>query len=197
MGTKRQYEDEGKDSSSKKSTGFWALGLISAMKDPNLIIEEDEEVVVIKDKYAKAKYHYLVLPKEDISSLNKVTKSHLPLLQHMHDVGVKMAEKHPEAEMRLGYHAVASMARLHLHVISQDFDSPCLKSKKHWNSFTTKFFIPSEDIIAEVEKTGRVFQITSEAAKKLLDTPLKCHKCDFQPPNMPKLKLHIQTHYKK
>ncbi|XP_067003124.2 uncharacterized protein [Anabrus simplex] len=101
MGTKRQYEDEGKDSSSKKSTGFWALGLISAMKDPNLIIEEDEEVVVIKDKYAKAKYHYLVLPKEDISSLNKVTKSHLPLLQHMHDVGVKMAEKHPEAEMRV------------------------------------------------------------------------------------------------
>lgn len=32
---------------------------------------------------------------------------------------------------------------MHLHVISQDFDSPCLKNKKHWNSFTTEYFIES------------------------------------------------------
>ena len=25
-------------------------------------------------------------------------------------------------------------SHLHMHVISQDFDSPCLKNKKHWNS---------------------------------------------------------------
>ena len=32
---------------------------------------------------------------------------------------------------------------LHLHVISQDFDSPCLKTKKHWHSFTSEFFLDS------------------------------------------------------
>lgn len=31
-------------------------------------------------------------------------------------------------------------SHLHMHVISQDFDSPCLKNKTHWNSFTTDFF---------------------------------------------------------
>lgn len=34
-------------------------------------------------------------------------------------------------------------SHVHLHVISQDFDSPCLKNKKHWNSFTTDYFIDS------------------------------------------------------
>lgn len=35
-------------------------------------------------------------------------------------------------------------SHVHLHVISQDFDSPCLKNKKHWNSFTTGYFIESQ-----------------------------------------------------
>lgn len=35
------------------------------------------------------------------------------------------------------------MHRLHLHVISRDMISDALKTKKHWNSFTTEFFIPS------------------------------------------------------
>jgi len=34
-------------------------------------------------------------------------------------------------------------SQLHMHVISQDFNSPCLKTKKHWNSFTTEYFIDS------------------------------------------------------
>ena len=31
-----------------------------------------------------------------------------------------------------------------MHVISQDFDSPSLKNKKHWNSFTTPYFVDSK-----------------------------------------------------
>lgn len=41
---------------------------------------------------------------------------------------------------QIGYHSSPSMQRLHVHVISKDFHSPCLKTKIHWNSFTTKFF---------------------------------------------------------
>lgn len=37
-----------------------------------------------------------------------------------------------------------STSHVHLHVISQDFDSPCLKNKKHWNSFNTEYFLESE-----------------------------------------------------
>lgn len=48
----------------------------------------------------------------------------------------------------IGYHAMPSMQRLHLHVISTDFNSPCLKTKYHWNSFTTPFFLHSSGQIA-------------------------------------------------
>jgi len=37
-------------------------------------------------------------------------------------------------------------SHLHLHVISQDFDSPFLKNKKHWNSFTSAYFVDSAGI---------------------------------------------------
>lgn len=37
-----------------------------------------------------------------------------------------------------------STSHVHLHVISQDFDSPCLKNKKHWNSFNTDYFVESQ-----------------------------------------------------
>lgn len=45
-------------------------------------------------------------------------------------------------DFKIGYHAEPSMQQLHLHVISMDFNSPSLKTKKHWNSFNTEFFVP-------------------------------------------------------
>uniref|UniRef100_A0A8C3UJ45 Aprataxin n=1 Tax=Catharus ustulatus TaxID=91951 RepID=A0A8C3UJ45_CATUS len=110
-------------------------------------VYKDEKTVVIKDKYPKARYHWLILPWDPISSLKSVTRDHLELLEHMHAVGQKMIEQCPareSLEFRLGYHAIPSMSQLHLHVISQDFDSPALKTKKHWNSFTTDYFLNSE-----------------------------------------------------
>lgn len=47
-------------------------------------------------------------------------------------------------EFKIGFHAEPSMQQLHLHVISTDFDSTFLKTKKHWNSFNTIFFITHE-----------------------------------------------------
>lgn len=46
------------------------------------------------------------------------------------------------ADFSIGYHASPSMQQAHLHVISRDYDSACLKTKTHWNSFTTPFFRP-------------------------------------------------------
>jgi len=46
----------------------------------------------------------------------------------------------------IGFHARPSMQRLHLHVISTDFISPHLKTKDHWNSFTTPFFLHASGI---------------------------------------------------
>lgn len=48
-------------------------------------------------------------------------------------------------EIRMGFHAHPSMNHLHLHIISRDMYSPCLKHRKHYNSFNTDFFLPLDD----------------------------------------------------
>ena len=114
------------------------------------------------------------------------------------------------------------MKQLHMHIISQDFQSQCLKNKKHWNSFTTSFFLDAEQLIHSLRaekryKVGRfVFkvecsvnvnlsslslslfesfpQVNKADAEELLNGPLRCHVCSIQLPTIPKLKLHIATH---
>uniref|UniRef100_A0A8C0MPJ5 Aprataxin n=3 Tax=Canis lupus familiaris TaxID=9615 RepID=A0A8C0MPJ5_CANLF len=140
---------KGKDAPTKKeSLGHWSQGLKISMQDPKMQVYKDEQVVVIKDKYPKARYHWLVLPWASVSSLKAVTGEHLELLKHMHTVGEKMIADFAgssKLRFRLGYHAIPSMSHVHLHVISQDFDSPCLKNKKHWNSFNTEYFLESQE----------------------------------------------------
>lgn len=60
------------DQSSKQRTNHWATGLLQAMKDPSLQVISNDIAVVIKDKYPKAKYHYLILPWENIPDIYHV-----------------------------------------------------------------------------------------------------------------------------
>lgn len=53
--------------------GNWSLALIKTMKDPNYRVISSEIAVVIKDKFPKAKYHYLILPYEDVPSVFQVS----------------------------------------------------------------------------------------------------------------------------
>ncbi|NXW02609.1 APTX protein, partial [Fregetta grallaria] len=161
-------------------------------------VYKDEKTVVIKDKYPKARYHWLILPWDPISSLKSVTRDHLELLEHMHAVGQKMIEQCPAGEsleFRLGYHAIPSMSQLHLHVISQDFDSPALKTKKHWNSFTTDYFLNSQDVIEMVRSKGKV--MVKDHISELLKLPLRCHRCKQQLSTVPQLKEHLRKHWPK
>ncbi|KAB8210871.1 Scavenger mRNA decapping enzyme C-term binding [Aspergillus parasiticus SU-1] len=50
-----------------------------------------------------------------------------------------------EQEIMCGIHAHPSMNHLHIHVISVDRYSDRLKHKKHYNSFSTPFFVPIDD----------------------------------------------------
>ncbi|XP_050804257.1 aprataxin isoform X1 [Gopherus flavomarginatus] len=224
------------DSSSnhKEHLGHWSQGLKISMQDPKMQVYKDERVVIIKDKYPKARYHWLILPWDSISSLKSVTKEHLELLEHMHAVGEKLIQQclHKDSlEFRLGYHAVPSMRQgrehwsvicqeevglwlfwiaksttlivdhlphflhVHLHVISQDFDSPCLKNKKHWNSFTTEYFLNSQDVIEMVKTKGKV--LVKEGTSELLKLPLRCHVCKQHQSTIPQLKEHLKKHWPK
>lgn len=132
-----------------KPSGHWSMGLLAAVDDPKQFVKSDDLVHIIRDKYPKATYHYLILPKENITSIKSLTSKHLSLLKHMEQVALNLinTEEHKGNNFKLGYHAEPSMTRLHLHVISDDMNSECLKTKKHWNSFTTDFFLKSQGTI--------------------------------------------------
>ncbi|XP_034251095.1 aprataxin [Thrips palmi] len=195
---KRKNDEEASNPPKKpaSASSHWANGLLGAMNDPNLRIYTDSQVVVIKDKYPKARFHYLVLPKESISSLKAINRDHLDLLEHIHHVACDIAqqEEHKNITFKMGYHAEPSMNHLHLHLISDDFCSECLKTKKHYNSFTTDHFVDSLKLIESVKKTGKAITVSHAEAEKLLKKSLVCFKCGEEISNMPKLKQHLARH---
>ena len=180
--------------------GHWSNGLRRDVSRKENIVHETNLCTVIKDKYPKAKHHYLILPKEYIHSISYLNTSHIDLIRHMiaqgEELGKKLKKGEAEnVEFKLGFHAVPSMALLHMHVISSDFDSFCLKCKRHWNSFTTSYFRPANLILAELEEVGHI-AIDELYYKSCLKTQMECHICHEKMESMPKLKEHIKSHFK-
>lgn len=194
LGGKRKLVESVVKHGAKKPFGHWSQGLLSSMDDPELRVHSDDKITIIKDKYPKAQHHFLVMPKENIPNLKSLKKEHLDLLHYIQKQGQEIADKADKnLKFRFGYHAVPSMGHLHMHVISQDFNSPCLKTKKHWNSFTTEYFVDSEDIIKQLEEEGKIEMDTGKF-HEILKTDLRCHVCKKPQKNMPALKMHIQLH---
>ncbi|XP_015250444.1 PREDICTED: aprataxin [Cyprinodon variegatus] len=186
----------GEHNTRNESVGHWSQGLKTSMQDPQMQVYKDDKVVVIKDKYPKARYHWLVLPWQSIPSLKALSGEHCVLLKHMQQVADRMIQQCPDSsslQFRTGYHAIPSMSQIHLHVISQDFDSPCLKNKKHWNSFTTEYFIDSHDVIQMLETSGKVS--VKDGTSELLKLSLCCHVCRKELPTIPSLKEHLKSHF--
>lgn len=110
---------------------------------------------------------------------------------------------------------------LHLHVISTDFVSPPLKTKKHYNSFhpTLGFFLPLDSVIRSLQeshstntnihtstRTSRAHSPTPNAFdlvqyckpdgprheyEPLLKRGLRCCHCREEFGNIPALKRHL------
>lgn len=57
------------------AAGSWAYGLLNAIKDEKEWIISTDEIVVIKDKFPKAMFHYLVIPKQNIPTIFQVSVS--------------------------------------------------------------------------------------------------------------------------
>ena len=200
MSRKRSAPEEDKPSAAKRNffNSSWQNGLEVSLKDTASHIYSDEQVVVIRDKFPKAKHHFLVLPKSPIDNLELLDGAHVSLLEHIIEKGKEFARSNIEHKtknsVRLGFHMVPSMSHLHMHIISQDFDT-CLKNKKHWNSFTSSFFLNAESVLEMLKQDGRV-KIDKTKGEELLKLPLRCHVCKETLANMPKLTEHIKRHNK-
>lgn len=190
------------NSKAPPSKNHWSNGLLQSMNDPNMVWYQDDKICIIKDKYPKAKYHFLVLPKNDnLSSLKKLSDSHTELVRYMIDsaqsyVINEIAKNDVEIEFRCGFHAVPSMAQVHMHVISQDFVSLCLKTKKHWNSFNTPYFVDAVTVLNCITTDGTIPGTWENDAKKWLSEDVKCHKCPHKPKGMGiPFKQHLESHH--
>ena len=154
-----------------------------------------EELVCTYDLYPKARVHLLILPRHRLSWPSELTAEHAPLVRRMASLGAHVAQtlraRDPSlAPFRLGFHAVPSMRQLHLHAISGDMTSDCLKNKKHWNSFTTSFFVPPDVWAAKLEADGRL-GIDAHAEEQKLKRDMVCHYTGAPLKNMPAVKQHV------
>ncbi|XP_017060822.1 aprataxin-like protein [Drosophila ficusphila] len=174
----------------------WSTGLVKDMLKPENMIISSELGVVIADKFPKALHHYLVLPLADISSIFQLNKSHLPLLEELLLLARNVVEVKGVRweDFQVGFHAEPSMQRLHLHVISTDFVSPSLKTKKHWNSFNTELFVPYKKLCEQLEKNNCFARLPKSLVDELLSKPLNCNQCNFVGKNLPTLKEHLVDH---
>jgi len=160
----------------------------------SIVYYRDEHVVVIFDKYPKSKYHFLVMPAFELYGFEALTDEDVPILEELRDRGYKIADeirtREPHLEFRLGFHAIPSLKQIHMHVISQDFQVPAMRSKKHWNAFTTDFFVDANLFITTLRTQGFI-ELDHSFYDGLLKGPLRCRKCKKEFKSMPKLKTHF------
>jgi aprataxin len=157
----------------------------------DVVLFFNEHVAVIPDKFPKASTHLLVIARD--ISLNKpseLTRDHLPLLLEMQRVAqLQVKQRMPGRRVQIGVHAVPSMMAFHVHVMTCDFVSDSLKNKKHWNSFTTAFFVPLETLIRVLERDG-AFHVDEHASEELLRGEMACPRCGAVLPTIPAVKKH-------
>ena len=61
---------------------------------PSDIVFENEKIIVIKDLYPQMKIHFLIIPKEEIESINDLQESHKNLLFEMFETAQNLAKEY-------------------------------------------------------------------------------------------------------
>mmetsp|Transcript_15272 Transcript_15272/g.20227 ORF Transcript_15272/g.20227 Transcript_15272/m.20227 type:complete len:253 (-) Transcript_15272:427-1185(-) len=181
----------------------------NALREPatELIYTEDDCVRFIYDAFPKAQIHILALPKipslaklDTVSDLRPIHLEHLKQFHRRIHEAAKSLAALTNVQLLIGYHSEPSMALLHCHIISDDFESQYLKTKKHWLSFTTPFLILPDEI--EVLLSGRYAKdIFGQAIRKELqqrkarymEDQLACYRCRKVQSTMLRLKEHIRA----
>jgi aprataxin len=94
-------------------------------------------------------------------------------------------------DVLVGVHAEPSMNHLHVHVLSKDCFSASLKHRKHYNSFSTDFFIPLDAFPLAGDDDRR-----QPGRQGYLDSDLKCWRCGESFGNkFAKLKEHLSVEF--
>lgn len=83
---------------------------------PSTIEYEDDEIIVIHDINPRAPIHLLIIPKEEIPTVNDFTKDHAPLMAKMIFIAQDMAKKLDLEGYKLEYHVGEKGGQIIFHV---------------------------------------------------------------------------------
>ena len=98
-----------------------------------------------------------------------------------------------ESEIIAGVHAVPSMSHLHVHVLSRDMHSPCVKHRKHFNSFNTPFLVDVGEF-----PLGDADLRWDTRKEKYLEWDLVCWRCSKNFGNkFAQLKAHLDEEFER
>ena len=133
----------------------------------DIVLFHDQNVIIIKDMFPKSTRHLLVIPRNrqvtKTHPLDAFCTDYPEFTGHeLYNMVLGYVEKAKDliidelfrysnvndksqllefrnTFIKAGVHSIPSLNNLHVHVITQDFHSPRMRNKKHYNSFTTKF----------------------------------------------------------
>ncbi|XP_052888587.1 aprataxin-like [Anopheles moucheti] len=177
----------------------WSYQLVRELADEKLHLNSTSKSVAIRDLHPKARIHFMVLPRKAIDTLHELTTEDVELLEDMYQLGIRVIKdmRLDEAQFNFGYHLKPHMKRLHLHVISNDFDSPSLKRRHHWTIFNSEIFRSHEAVLQELKLFGKIVERSDAYIQSLREGPLKCNVCEFQTEHLHLIKQHITIHVTK
>ncbi|KAH9599099.1 Aprataxin [Trypanosoma melophagium] len=170
------------------------------------VLYKDPQCIVVNDAYPKSKVHCLIMPLDlSLDSLNAIRTEHIPLMQHLLNVAEQYVQfmrrgalakgnGPPALKMMTGFHSLPSLPQLHLHLISMDFETPYMKTRKHYNSFATPFFLSADRVLEDLQQNGCITLNRNVAElKRMEEQETSCLWCGHGENRIPQLKLHLQT----
>lgn len=90
----------------------------------------------------------------------------------------------------MGVHAAPSMNHVHLHILSPDLTGESLRTRHHFNSFTTPFLVPLDRFPLAAGD-----EIRDPAVKaRYRDGEMTCPRCGQALKNMPVVRAHMKGH---
>ena len=109
---------------SNQPSGHWSHKLVQAMEDPALVVHSTAVVVTIRDKFPKARLHYLVLPRQMVENLQCLQRVDLALLLAMQQEAERLEAEHPDHQFQVIF-MLATHQRIKLSRLGSTPCPPC------------------------------------------------------------------------
>ena len=160
-----------------------------ALSDPVFLAEVKAEVVTLRELAAKelkrrfGKFSVKEKVREDamekaLEEEGEIDEENLPLGRDW------------ISDVIVGVHTHPSMVHLHIHILSRDRHSDCLRHRKHYNSFATPFLVSLDEFPLSKEEMRR------RRKEKWLERDLVCWRCGKNFGNkFAKLKAHLEGEF--